>query len=203
MSKRHIALSIVGFVQQVAVSHLRSGYFFYVAGAIPAHKSGSEVDSKLTEQYLAEVSKHVRYRRSLRGEASVRYIRHGHFFLLMANHGKHEFFEYEKVRIRDARRTPIKAFGYSMGVRSGKVSVRIEQNEYRFLLAKFTRMALGNKGLLESQLWALPYEPYRPVRGQLLTLWRAINRKRKLAGLPPLSKSCVRWKRRIVKPFEE
>ena len=55
---------------------------------------------------------------------------------------------------------------------------------------------------IEAELRALPFEPYAPVRTQLLTIVRAINRKRNSAGLPAISRHCVRFKRRICRPFE-
>ena len=55
---------------------------------------------------------------------------------------------------------------------------------------------------LERAVHALPFEPYRPVRQQLLGVVRAVNRRRKLAGLPPITLGAVRWRRRVVRAFE-
>ncbi|MBU0717022.1 MAG: hypothetical protein KJ749_02135 [Planctomycetes bacterium] len=46
------------------------------------------------------------------------------------------------------------------------------------------------------------FEPYAPVRRQLLNLLRAVNRARKEAGLEPVPMSCLRLKRRIYRPFD-
>lgn len=203
MVNRFEALSVPGFIQQVAVAYLRNGYWFYVAGSVPQGKSPELTDAKLVRQYQVGVSKHVRYRRKLRGEGSVQYIRHGRFFLLMATQGKHPFFIFERGQIRDARRTPIRAFGYSLSVRNGKVSVRIAASEYQALRLQLLSEALDNRSELEERFWRLPFEPFRPVRGQLLNLWREVNRKRKMASLPTLERLCVRWRRNIVLPFGE
>lgn len=48
----------------------------------------------------------------------------------------------------------------------------------------------------------LPYEPYVPIRRQVLTLLRAVNWTRKQLGLEPVPTSCLRLKRRIHWPFE-
>jgi hypothetical protein len=48
----------------------------------------------------------------------------------------------------------------------------------------------------------LPFEPYAPVRQQLLIILRAVNRARKAAGLEPVPWTCIRLKRRIYRPFE-
>lgn len=195
-----IAQSPIAFVQHVAVSCLRHGYWFYVAGAIPFDKCPADVDEKLCRIYGATASKHIRYRQRQRGECVVQYVRLGRFFLLLARPGRGAFFIFERGQIQDARRRPIRAFGYSIGVRSAKVSVRIDPREYRYWQDRFVRLSLSDRSLLESQFWSLPFEPYRPVRSQILTLWRTVNRLRREASLPELSRECVRWKRCIVSP---
>lgn len=203
MGNRFVATSIEGFIQQVAVSYLRNGYWFFVAGSIPADKPPEAIDAKLTRQYQAGVSKHVRYRRKRRGENSVHYIRCGRFFLLMSTAGKGSFFIFERGQIRDARREPIRAFGYSVGVRRGRVSVRIDASEFAALRLQFLALALADRAVVERRFWDIGFVPYRPVRRQVLSLWRAVNRKRKEASLPQLDKLCVRWRRDIVLPFGE
>jgi hypothetical protein len=49
---------------------------------------------------------------------------------------------------------------------------------------------------------ALPFEPYAPVRSQLLCILRAVNRARAAAGLPEVPRTCLRLRRRVVRPFE-
>jgi hypothetical protein len=56
---------------------------------------------------------------------------------------------------------------------------------------------------LYSDLQHLPYEPYAPVRCQLCGLVRAINRRRKVAGLDPFPSSELRLRRSPVRPFDE
>ncbi len=55
---------------------------------------------------------------------------------------------------------------------------------------------------LAAELHDLPFEPYAPVRQQLLNLIRYINQRREPAGLEPLGFDVLRYRRRIVKPFE-
>ena len=52
-----------------------------------------------------------------------------------------------------------------------------------------------------SALYALPFEPYAPIRRQLGVLLRYINRTRKAAGLAPVPKECLRFYRNIYCPF--
>jgi hypothetical protein len=82
--------------------------------------------------------------------------------------------------------------------------VRIQPNEYRMMKAFFEDMALRRTaGSLGSELQAISYEPYAPVRRQLLCVLRAVNRKRASAGFEPLPSSVLRLKRRINKPFHQ
>jgi len=200
---RCVAANLAGLVQQVAVSYVKNGYWFYVAGAIPEGKDATSVDGKFVRLYQLSISKYVRCRRKRLGHAAVQYIRLGRFFLVLATQGEHLFFARERKVIRDVRRCPIRVGGYSIGFRNGRVSVRIERAEYRVLKDAFLRRALNAKDRLQSAFGNLPYEPYGPVRSQLLTVLRAVNRRRAVAGLPPLDRRCVRFQRRIVRPFAQ
>lgn len=46
------------------------------------------------------------------------------------------------------------------------------------------------------------YEPYAPVRQQLLNIVRLVNDARRKAGLYLLDYDVLRYRRRIVKPFD-
>ncbi len=48
----------------------------------------------------------------------------------------------------------------------------------------------------------IPWEPYAPVRRQLLNVVRAVNLLRDRAGYELVPISALRFRRRIVKPFE-
>ena len=63
------------------------------------------------------------------------------------------------------------------------------------------RPAIGSPRPLAAEFADLPFEPYAPVRQQLLNLVRYINRRREAASLEPLSFSVLRYRRRIVRPF--
>lgn len=197
-----VATSTTGFVQQLAVSYVTHGHWFFVTGWIPEGKDPSSIDSKLTGRYDIGVPRWERARRKKSGAASVHYLRHGRFFVLIATHGKHKFFDEEGKSIKDARRTPIRAFGYAISFRGGHAHVRIDQDEYKRLKAFLEGKAAHRKREeLEAYIWKIPFEPYAPVRRQLLNIWRAVNRVREQAGFDKLDVKCVRTKRRIVKPF--
>lgn len=198
------AKTVEGFIQQVAVSYLARGYWFYVAGLVPERKDPLEVDAKLVAKYGIAVSKKERARRKSIGLANMQYIRHGRFFLLLATHGRHSFFEEEEGQFRDARHVAIKYAGHAISYRNGRACVRIEREEYKRVKAWMVDLACKRSAdKLAGEFMGLRYIAYAPVRQQLLQIWRAVNRARKVAGYDRLPVECVRWKRPIVKPFGE
>lgn len=200
---RFEAASLEGFIQHLAVSCVGKGYVHYVTGRIPEHKDPQAVDRKFAEKYRLGMSKWSRYRRKRDGLANLRYLRFERFFVLIATHGEHDFFADEAGGIRDCRRVPIKFGGYAISSQNGRVHVRIEREQYRLLKAFLLELAVSRKvETLERMMAGLPFEPYAPVRRQLLNLVRVVNKARKAAGFEPLAYSCVRMKRRIVRPFE-
>ena len=204
MKYRCEATSAVGFLQQLATQYLRHGYWFYVPGRIPPGKEPAAVDRKLVLKYGIDCSQKQRCLRKRRGEANVQYIRYERFFLLLATHGQHLFFEKEAGQIFDARHTPIKFAGHSVSHRNGRVCVRIAQEQYREIKAKFLKLASRPDGDgLADQFALLPYIPYAPVRQQMMCIWRGVNRVRRTANLERLPRECVPWRRKIVKPFQD
>jgi hypothetical protein len=196
--------TIEGFVQQLAVGLVSRGYWFYVTGWIPEQKDPRAVDEKITRLYGIGLTRSSRMRRKQAGRANVQYLRLGRFFVIIATHGLHPFFESEGKSVRDIRRSPLVFGGYSVSHRGGKASVRIDLETYRTLKASFVGCALRmDEGKLAERFTALPFQPYAPIRRQFLSLWRAVNRARGTAGLEPVPQSCLRFKRRIVRPFEE
>lgn len=204
MQYRCEATSVEGFVQQVAVQYLRHGYWFYVAGTVPKGKDPRAVDRKLIAKYGIPASSKERTRRKRAALANLHYIRHDRVFLLLATHGRHRFFDDEVGQIRDARRQPIKFAGYAISHRNGHACVRIERTEYEQLRAWLLDSACRRSVVaLSAEFRAVRFVPYRPVRQQLLAIWRTVNRARKLAGYQPVPIECVPWRRSIVKPFGE
>jgi hypothetical protein len=66
------AISLGGFVQQLAVSYVARGYRFYVTGHVPERKDPRSVDEKLIDRYGIDVSKSERSRRKMAGGANLR-----------------------------------------------------------------------------------------------------------------------------------
>ncbi|MGD8450896.1 MAG: hypothetical protein PVJ57_03680 [Phycisphaerae bacterium] len=197
------AVLLPGFIQQLAVAYVAHGYWFYVPGWIPLDKDAEAVDRKLIEKYGIDISKWERARRKKAGLANLHYLRHGRTFILIATHGQHRFFEEEANMIRDIRRSPFKIGGYSVSHRNGHASVRIAQASYNRLKIYLTDLGSRRSAEhMENEFRMLHYEPYAPIRRQLLTVHRAVNRARKQAGFEPVPLECLRLKRRIYRPFE-
>jgi hypothetical protein len=193
---------VEGFIQQVAVSYIRTGHFFYVSANLKPSLDPATVDAKLIRKYGVDVSRWGRALRKERGEANLQYIRHGRFFLLMATHGKSLFYELEGSQVRDCRRMPIKFAGYSLSYRGGHPHVRIDLETYMGFKAEMVAegLRLDRQGM-EELLRTPEFVPYAPVRRQLWNVWREVNRARSAAGLEPLREDCIDLRRRIVRPF--
>ena len=208
----NVVTSREALVQVIATNLLTAGYRYYVMGRIPEGKDPRSVDAKLKAKYDLGLSRWQRARRKRNGHANVRYLRHGRLFVMLATEGRHRWFEDEREQIRDARRVPLKVAGYSISLR-GKptthgrsqhhVHVELRRSTYRDLKAYFLDLATHrSEENLMRELWNLPFEPYAPVRRQLLNIVRAVNRERKMAGYSPVPKTVLWRDRRIYRPFE-
>ena len=133
--------------------------------------------------------------------------------MLLATSGHHRFFHEHTQpaadgigslrQYKDVRETPIVFGGYSIGY-GKRTRVRISRRAYRELKAFFLDLALANRSTarLEREFFRSPFEAYGGVTRQMFAVLKAVNRVRKTAGLPPVPRSCVRIKRRVVRPFE-
>lgn len=207
MQYRCVTTSVAGFVQQLAVAYITHGYWFYVTGEIPEGKDPAAIDAKLIERYGIAISKWARCRRKKQGLANMQYLRHEQFFVLIATKGRHEFFERERASFRDIRRVPIKFAGYSIGCRTSgnrqwHASVRIDQSRQAEITAGVAE-AGPRRGMraIECALTELQFEQYAPVRRQLLTVLRHVNRTRKQAGFELVPVSALPRRRRVVRAF--
>ena len=262
---RCVAVSIEGLVQQIAVSYLRHGYWWYVTGTIPPNKEPAEVDRKLIAKYGIDIGERERAFRKRSGQANMQYIRYGGFYVLLATEGMHEFKSTEAESLRDARKSSIlvprqarmrgsrkrkgrasgaaqaatrRAFeGYAISYRKGHyirksvtekaihqseresgkrpsrgtrdtkwhARVEVERRTFKMLRAYFlNRAAHCSVETLTQELQKIPYEPYAPIRQQLLSLVRDINKCRRASGASgEVSYSCLRLKRLQVHPFGE
>lgn len=221
MEYRFEAKSVEGFVQMLASNYLPHGYWFYVTGRIPEGKSAESIDQKLLAKYGIELSRQQRSRRKLQGLANLHYLRFESFFVILATHGKHPFFEAEGTTVKDIRKVPIQFRGYSLSVKRGgflkrevgevegtadkrhRVRVLISREAFRNLAGHLLDLATHRTAeTLRWEFWNQPFEPYAPIRKQLLKVLRAVNNKRSAMGYEKLPTDCIRYRRNIVKPFE-
>jgi hypothetical protein len=221
MQYRYKATSKKGFVQQLATNILTHGYYFYVQGHVREGKDPCEIDRKLLSKYGVEMSRSQRARRKLLGLANVHYLRHQRHWILLATHGDHRLKQEEAKNLRDVREHPIQAAGYSLWVKRGnflkrrpdeematpdgkyRVRVLIAREAYRDLRAYFLAERWNwSVDKLAAELQQIQYEPYAPVRKQLLKLLFLINQKRKTAGYRKVPSDVFRYRREIVKVFE-
>lgn len=197
-----VCTSVSGFIQQLAASYISNGYFFYVTGVIPSGNDPAKTDAKLVEKYDLNISKWTRHRRKLTGQSSIQYLRYEHFFVLLATRGASKFFEEEGDRVRDARRVSVKAFGYAVSFKRGAAHVSIEHEEFKRLLAYFVEIGTHRRSeTVETALRRVSFEPYRPVRRQLLGLLRRVNAIRKKRAYELISVEVLPTARNIVSPF--
>jgi hypothetical protein len=185
-----------------------------VTGHVPARKDPQAIDRKLIAKYSIGVSESTRARRKRLGQANLQYLRHGRQFVIMATKGKHDFFTVESKSIHDIRKIPLKFGGYSISYRRGgrtqsgerdaKWHAHVEIARSRFLELKSWFMEMATHRSVENLAMAfyqLPFEPYAPVRRQLLLILKAVNRARREAGFRPVPVEVVPLRRRIVRPF--
>jgi len=214
MQYRCVASSPEGLVQQVAVSYLRHGYWFYVSGWVKPGKDPEQIDRKLIDKYQIAIGERERAARKQRGLANMQYIRYRHWFLLLATEGHHPFKQHERKQIRDCRRVPIRFEGYSISYRRSGLTpkgggppkwhacVRIDRGTYRQLKAFFWKRACHRSPAhLAADFACVPYGRYAPVRRQLLTILRMVNAKRAQMGFEPVPHSALLLRRRVVQPF--
>ena len=212
MNYRCVASSPEGLVQQVAVSYLRHGYWWYVTGRLSKRKDPEALDRKLVAKYGIDLSERQRATRKAKGLANMQYIRFGNWFLLLATEGHHPFKSQEKIR--DCRRHPIRFEGYSISYRRGGVTpsggaspkwhyrVRIDPKNYRGLKTFFVTRAKHRKAeTLIEDFRRIPFARYAPIRRQILNIHRAVNHARKQAGFEQIPVSALALRRKIVQPF--
>ena len=221
MHYRCEATSVEGFIQILACNYLPHGYWFYVTGRVPPGKDTKHVDRKILEKYGIALSRQQRARRKIIGQANLHYVRCGDFFAILATHGRHPFFAEEAASLRDIRTTPLQFAGYSIYVKRGnylkrqsdhdraapdgryRVRVLIAREKYGALRGHLLDLATHRTAeRLRWEFWNLPYEPYAPVRKQLLQILRQVNAKRLAVGYERIPADVLRLRRRIVKPFD-
>ncbi|MDX1964974.1 MAG: hypothetical protein SFX18_17635 [Pirellulales bacterium] len=220
MEYKYEVTSLTGFLQRVATHLLPKGYYFFVQGTLPEGKNPVALDVKLLAKYDIAKSEGARRWRKQQGLGNVQYVRYKNHWVLLATHGDHAIREGEGKNLKDARRAPLRIGDYAVYVKRGnflrkapeadaatpdgrwRVRVLIAREPYRELCARFLDAARHRRvEALMEEFYRLPYEPYAPVRKQLLKLLRLVNTERQAAGYQKIPVSCLRFKRQIVRAF--
>ena len=194
------------------IRYVGTGHFFYVTGCIPDKKPAASIDEKLLQRFEIAMPRWQRSRRKRSGIASVHYLRFESFFILLATHGHHRFYEeHTQEQIQDCRRIGIKFEGYS--IRHGYSThtskwhtlVRLDSETYKNLTAYMLDHAKRrSKEYLEDLFRSVWFQPYRPVREQLLAILRKVNRERKQVGFEQLDwKLAIPTKRKTRRVFRK
>lgn len=228
----YLATSREGFIQQIVSGWVRNGYVFYVQGLVPAGKDPRKLDEKLLFRYPIEMTAGRRYSRKQRDLANVAYLRFERHWIMLATRGGHDpsegFLDWHRTEGGNVRNCkagqPIQFFGYSISyVRGGyllnrersqptggpeqdrkhRVRVQIARDAFRELKAELLGNARSRRPEWFAQkFWNVPFEPYAPIRKQLLGLLREVNASRKTVGLATISPDVIRYQQRKVKVFQ-
>ncbi len=211
-SYRYEARNVDAFLSQL-IRYVSSGHYFYITGRISDRKEPAVVDAKLIALYNIAKPRWARARRRLRGTAGIHYLRHDRFFVLIATHGQHQFFDDHARNFIDIRRNGLHFAGYSVRYtysereKRWKVFVRLNRDTYRNLRAQMLGLAVRpsyrSATIFEEEFSRLNWQPYEPVRRQLLAIVKAVNRRRRHARYPFVSPSCLPYMRRVGNVFVE
>ncbi len=202
---RYECATPAGFVQRVVVL-AQCGYRFFVQGEVPERKAVERVDDKILSKYGVRKTRRQRAYRKARGLSNAHYFRHGRAWVLMATSPDFVLAVDAKERVRDLRKTPIRAHGYSVALRRDgsamrrgehreRASVRLDEETYRNLKRQFECIALRRSTeRLRAEFWrqSSRWQVYAPVRRQFLALLRRVNDRRQAAGLSRLCPDCIR-----------
>ena len=202
--------SINAFVDQI-VRLLGKGYFRCIRVRIPDHKDPRAVVDKVLGLYDVRQPRWRRERRNLKASAAVHLVWFDRMFVLMLSKGRHDAIEADHHKnLLNLNRTALNVFGYSIkrDVRSRKTNIRLTPEVYRKVNAHMATIAVWDSyrkaERLEREFRRLPYQPYAPVFGQLVSIVKKTNVLRKHRGFEAISvERSLRKFRSIQKVFVE
>jgi len=178
----HIAPTLGFFLRRIAIDYLRYGYYRWALRVIPPDRDPSQVDAKLIQLYGVTSCRTTRMRQRRRGRAVVQYVRWGHTFVLLATEGTHQ--QFDRLCSFDAREAPITIRAYTVGVRSSKVVVEIRHQVWQAVVNRMHLKTLCDRAIVETSITTLPFYRFPGVISQMRDLVKAVNQRRRVAGLP-------------------
>ena len=183
---RYEARTFGGFLRKIAYDYARYGYTEYAVREIPVGKDIRAVDEKLLRVYGVTYHYTTRAKRRKSGEANVAYVRYGRRFILMAQPGEGE--TWNRVVRRDLRVESLLLHGYEVRVYGKTPVITIAQRRWRRVRALVLGLALQPEPRVRHLVvtWLSKVFPYSfpGIVQQKRRLIRAVNRRRKIAGLP-------------------
>ncbi len=200
MNTSYLVKDIHSLVQLVSSNYFTRGYYFYTTGRIPKDKDAELIDLKLIVKYQTHTAQSKNYRKRKAGLASVKYLRYGRTFVLLATHGKSPIFQDEKLK--DARSSPLVLWGYSIGVnpQTHKVTIKLHRDTVKRLEMLVMKRVRWSQKSWERFFWRIPFRPYSGVRTNVFAVLKVLNQARRAFRLRPIDwRRCVR-KRVASKP---
>jgi hypothetical protein len=81
--------------------------------------------------------------------------------------------------------------------------VVINEHRYRLLQAELLGMATHRSAeYLRMKFYNVPFTPYAPIRQQLATLLRQVNKARQHVGYDTVPNDCIRFRRKMTSPYK-
>lgn len=202
---RYLVTSSEGFVQFLAHSCVKWGYYFWVGGELEEGADPRFLDHKFLHRYPVERTKSQRwYARHRKRQANLQYLRFERTWVLIAQQGRSPFFAAEGDAISDIRDTPFRFRGYSIGFKGGAPHVAIERDRFNELRKEARANALRYHLLAWRRwFWELPFEAHGGVIDQAQEILEMVNKARKAAGLMPVPPWYVRRHRVTPRVFSE
>ena len=192
----YVADSLGWFLSKMAL-YLRYEYFFYSVIEIPEGRDLEKIDQKIIKTYQVSFCRVKRKRRKEKGLSNVIYIRFGHTFILMANEGEHGYFG--EIPFRDFRDEPFHFSGYSIGIKNGKANVIISPKRFKAIKKQVSGIALHNETKVTSYFQRISPFRFSGVNQQRWKLFREVNKRRKVAGIPQIEWEMAKeWRKKSV-----
>ena len=192
-----VATSPEAFVRQVMASYLPNGYHYYVAGHVP-HRyryDPERIDQVLSQKYFTNIGKSTRSGLRAHGQASIRYLRHDQFWILVCTKGSNGLRATHRY-VNHFSDRPLTAHGYSLRLVGDKAMAHVQREEYRqikeILLTLCIKQQYQNPNYMAATIRNMfSFEPYAGVLQQFGLLMRQINRKRGKRGFEKIPVTMV------------
>lgn len=214
MAYKCVARNIDEFLHQVT-RLVGTGHYFFFSCLLGPDDDPAKLDWKIVNAWNLDLPYWKRAARHRGRAPSIHYLRFGSFYALLGTKGRggggepHAFFtEYPVV---DIRRYSMRCFGYSIrypkSAKTGKrqLFVRLDDDAKAYLrtvlIRKATQPRFAERDAFEREVQSLPYQWYKPVRGQVKEIVREVNKIRRRAGLAQVRLSCVPQTMRVPRQF--